>query len=65
MKRGNGMRQLMITIVAGASLCAVAVEEGHALKSLVRPPAFSCELKGIPLTRAIDEMSFGWANIVL
>ena len=57
------MRQLMITIVAGVCLCAVAGEEGHDLKSLVRPQAFSCELRDVRLTRAIDEMSSGTVTI--
>ena len=57
------MRRLMITIVASACLCAVAVEVGRDLKSLVRPQTFSCELRDVRLTRAIDEMSSGQVTI--
>ena len=53
------MGKLMITIVAGVCLCVFAAGEGNDLKSLARPQTFSCELRDVRLTRAIDEMSSG------
>lgn len=44
----------MITIFVTTCLCVVAVEKGRDLKSLVRSQTFSCELRDVHLTRAID-----------
>ncbi len=57
------MKQLMVMIIARACLCAVAIEEGRDLNSLVRPQTFSCELRDVRLKRAIDEMSSGKVTI--
>ena len=58
------MRNLMMfMIVMTVCLCVDADEEGHDLKSLVRPQTFSCELRDVRLTRAIDEMSSGTVTI--
>ena len=57
------MRKLMVTMVAGACLCVVAAGEGNDLKSLVRSQTFSCELRDVRLTCAINEMSSGKVTI--
>ena len=57
------MRQLMVTIVVVVCLGSFAADEGRDLKSLVRPQTFSCELRDVRLTRAIDEMSSGKVTI--
>ncbi len=58
------MRKLMACIIV-AITCqyVIAVKEGNDLKSLVRPQTFSCELRNVRLTRAIDEMSSGKVTI--